>query len=84
MIFDTKIAGIPCQCQVTMARRAIPYAGDINQAIDPPDYGEFDFRILDRKGAPAPWLTEKLTPNDHTRLLEEFQLEVTGERYGYL
>ena len=84
MIFDTKIAGIPCQCQVTMARRAIPYAGDINQAIDPPDSGEFDFRILDRKGYPAPWLETKLASDDHQRLLEEFQLEVMGERYGYL
>ena len=84
MIFNTQIAGIPCQCQVTMCRNAQPFHGDINTAIDPPDYGEFDFRILDRTGYPAPWLTEKLAPDDHNRLLEEFQLEALGERYGYL
>ena len=84
MIFETKVAGIPCQCQVTRCRNAIPYSGDINQAIDPPDLGEFDFRILDRKGNPAHWLEAKLEPDDSLRLLEEFQLEALGERYGYL
>ena len=84
MIFDTKIAGIPCQCQVMVCRNVPPYSGDINQAIDPPDFGEFDFRILDRTGHPAPWLETKLASDDHQRLLEEFQLEVLGERYGYL
>ena len=84
MIFDTKIAGIPCQCQVLLCRNALPVSGDINQRIDPPDTGEFDFRILDRKGYPAIWLEAKLERDDHQRLLEEFQLEVTGERYGYL
>ena len=83
MIFNTKIAGIPCQCQVTRHRTPFPYIEKADQ-INPPDYGEFDFRILDRKGCPAPWLEVKLDPSDHIRLLEEFQLEVLGERYGYL
>lgn len=84
MIFDTKISGIPCQCQVTRYRNSVPFSGDINTAIDPPDYGEFDFRILDRKGYPAPWLEAKLEQGDTLRLLEEFQVEALGERYGYL
>ena len=84
MIFNTQIAGIPCQCQVTLCRNALPVSGDINNSIDPPDTGEFDFFLLDRKGYRAPWLEAKLAPEDHQRLLEEFQLEVTGERYGYL
>ena len=84
MIFDTKISGIPCQCQVTRCRNSVPFFGDVNDAVDPPDRGEFDFRILDRKGYPAPWLEAKLTPEDEIRLLEEFQLEALGERYGYL
>lgn len=84
MIFTTRVAGIPCKCQVLTYRNALPYPMDISQSIDPPDRGEFDFRLLDRNGYPAPWLESKLDQEDPQRLLEEFQLEMFGERYGYL
>ena len=40
---------------------------------DPPEPAEFEFRLLDRKGYPAPWLEDKLTREDHSRLQEEFE-----------
>ena len=83
MIFDTKIAGIPCQCQVTSYTR--PSREYIHSAsLEPPEYGDFTYRILDRKGYPAPWLEAKLGFGDEARLVEEFQLQALGERYGYL
>ena len=84
MIFDTKIAGIPCQCQVTLCRNVFHVSGDTHTFSISPDTGEFDFRILDKEGSPAPWLEANLAPEDPARLLEEFHLEVLGERYGYL
>lgn len=75
MIFTTRVAGIPCQCHVTRSRERIP---------NTPEYGEFDFHLLDRKGYRAPWLETKMTSDDILRLQEEFQLEMLGERGGYL
>ena len=86
MIFDTKIAGIPCQCKVLAFApyKHMQITGSGFGDAEPPEYPEFDFELLDRKGYPAPWLEAKLTSNDSDRLLEESQLEALGERYGYL
>lgn len=86
MEFHTKVASIPCKCRVVQYTPYKPmqiHGFGMGDAI-PPEPEEFDFQILDTKGHPAPWLAEKLTLNDHARLLEEFQLERIGERYGYL
>lgn len=86
MIFDTKIAGIPCQCKITFFSPYRPmkiYGPGMGDA-HPPEYEELSFQILDQKGYPAPWLEKKITPKDQERLREEFHLEHTGERYGYL
>lgn len=86
MIFDTKVAGIPCKCEVTLFSPFKPmqvYGSGMGDC-DPPEPGEFAFKILDRSGYPANWLEKKLTKQDEGRLEEEFQLEQLGERYGYL
>ena len=85
MIFETKIQGIPCKCQVlwiTKGMSAVLYgsgAGDIH----PPELPEFEFRVLDRKGYKAPWLERKMTEADNERLQEEFFLEKALEEYEY-
>lgn len=86
MQFETKVSGIPCVCNVIdySPYRAMRVTGSGMGDCDPPEYEEFDFEILDRKGYKASWLEKKLKPDDKGRLLEEFHLERTGERYGYL
>ena len=86
MQFNTKVGGIPCVCKVTYHTpyRPMRITGSGFGDCDPPEYEEFVFSILDRKGYKANWLEKKLIPSDKERLLEEFNLERTGERYGYL
>ena len=86
MQFDTKIAGIPCQCKVLDYSPYVPMSitGSGMGDCDPPEYECFEYEILDRKGYKASWLENKLTAYDKERLLEEFHIELTGERYGYL
>ena len=86
MEFETKIAGIPCVCRVIdwTPYREMKVTGSGMGDCDPPEYEEFEFEILDRKGYKASWLMAKLTAEDKDRLLEELHIEQTGERYGYL
>lgn len=86
MQFDTRVAGIPCVCEVINRTPYVPMriTGSGFGDADPPEGGEFEFNILDRKGYPAPWLEKKLQPSDSDRLQEEHNIELTGERHGYL
>ena len=70
MIFDSHIAGIPCQIEVTTYRppeRKIVTC----TTIDPPDPGEVEYEVLDRKGYPAEWLARKMTREDEQRIEDE-------------
>lgn len=60
--FETRVAGIPCQCQVIT---------DDTEKRD-----NFEFYILDRKGYYALWLERKLNPVMVDELFEEFQEHV--------
>ncbi len=74
MSFPTRVAGIPCRCEVTHYSRPAPMLvtgwgfGD----AEPPETGEFEYQILDRRGRHAPWLEAKLVEADDDRLLEEY------------
>ena len=84
--FDTHISGIPCQCQVFNATPVIPmkvYGPGMADA-DPPEGGEFDYNILDRKGYRAKWLEAKVTPKDVDRLYEEFCIMQEAEEFDYV
>ena len=74
MIFDTHISGIPCQCEVIYYSPYIPakITGTGFGDAEPPCYGDFIYRILDRKGYPAPWLERKMTDKDEMRIFEEY------------
>ena len=83
MIFDTEVAGIPCQCKVLNycpPRSMMSYGPAMEDAV-PPEESEFDFVLLDRKGYPATWLEKKLTPSDNERLEEELCIELQAQEY---
>lgn len=83
MIFQTTVAGIPCQCRVT---NYVPYqpmriTGSGFGDAEPPQEEEFDYQILDRSGYPATWLENKLTLGDDLRLLGEYKIICKGLEY---
>lgn len=83
MIFPTRINGIPCQCEVLNYETYVPmrsYGPAMEDAM-PPEGGEFDFQILDRKGYQANWLDKYITPQVEMQLFEEFMVARTAERY---
>ena len=82
MIFQTRVAGIPCKCKVNSNKNRRPQ----NHAVPvySSDYSDFNFNLLDLRERPAPWLEIKLTPDDITRLEEEYQVLWLGELYGVL
>jgi hypothetical protein len=83
MIFDTKVHGIPCQCEVTHYRSYKPaFIEGPPENAEPAIPSEFEYNILDKRGRRALWLEKYLTPADNDRLLNEFQLEVRAEDYN--
>lgn len=75
MIFETRVNGIPCQCEVTSYTPA--YAGVLSgpyEDAEEPLPAEWEFKILDRKGRPAPWLEKYITEKEIDRLFDEFQV----------
>ena len=82
MIFETKVNGIPCQCEVIRFTAPTPMkVGSWSRETEPPTKGDFEYNILDLKGNRAEWLEKYLTPDDHQRLLHEFQIETLEDRY---
>lgn len=63
---ETKVAGIPCRAEMMTYWRGYPATRE-----DPEDPAEAEFRILDRRGRHAPWLEQKLTAEDVTRIENE-------------
>jgi hypothetical protein len=70
MVFSTHVQGIPCQCRITHFSPAVPMRvyGPSWDDADPPKPEELDYEILDRKGRPAAWLENKITPADRERI----------------
>lgn len=64
----TRIHGIPCQIEVTNYSPAWP-----GTYWEPPEPEEIEFRVLDRKGHPAPWLEAKLDEDEIIRIEEEWK-----------
>ena len=72
MIFETRICGIPCQCEVLM------YHNDPGRTYGPPENCyppefEFEYQILDRKGYRAEWLERKITDSIEADLITEYE-----------
>lgn len=84
MVFATQINGIPCLCRVDFYSPGSPMriTGTGYGDAEPPEYEEFEFTVLDRKGYKAPWLARKLEPCDTSRLMEEAKAAAFADRYG--
>lgn len=78
MTFDSHIQGIPCQIEITHytppERKFVTCT-----TIDPPDPGELEWQVLDRKGYRADWLANKLTRDDEWRINDECEQFIAEE-----
>lgn len=68
---QTRISGIPCLIEVTSYYPATPMKWFRNGDCAPPEDEEIEFRVLDRKGYPAPWLEKKMDEEDRIRIEQE-------------
>jgi hypothetical protein len=82
MLFETKVAGIPCQCGVHHYLPGTPAStwGRDEDADEGTDE-EFEFHILDMNGKRALWLESKLTDADRDRLLEEYHVTLLEAKH---
>lgn len=83
MIFDSRIAGIPCQIKVVNFYPYVPmhiYGSGYGDA-DPPEEEVLDYEVLDRKGYKAHWLEKKMTDQDESRIYKDFHSQTAGGDY---
>lgn len=75
MIFETYIAGIPCQIEVTLFTEGLPMriTGSGFGDAEPEYLGEFEFVVRDRCGYRADWLADKMSWRDEARIEEEYK-----------
>lgn len=80
MIFNTKVQGIPCKCEVVSYFPPVPARiyGPV-ELCHPAEGGEIELRLRDRKGYVADWLHKKLTTRDIERLEEEAHICMQGQ-----
>lgn len=67
----TRIAGIPCEIEVTHWFVQKPLGPRCDSDWDAMGYTECEFNVLDRYGDPAPWLERKMTEDDRSRIITE-------------
>lgn len=65
---DFRIAGIPCQIELTHLFVQRPLGPLCDSDLDCYGYTDIEFNVLDRKGYPAPWLERKLTEGDRSEI----------------
>ena len=51
--------------------------------VFPPEPGEFEYEILDRRGSRARWLEKYITPAVDERLAEEHAVMQMADYYGH-
>lgn len=74
LVFDTRIAGIPCQIGVTYFHNQPPWRGSAHTCDSDMDYcgyNELEYDVLDRRGRPAAWLERKLTDDIKSEIDQE-------------
>lgn len=67
----TRIAGIPCQVELTYFDPGEPpfllgHPDNWEPGVPP----EVRFDVLDRRGRPAPWLEKKMSDDEHSRIVD--------------
>lgn len=66
---DYRIAGIPCQVEVSYSFTQKPLGPSCDSDLDCYGYTELEFNVLDRKGYPAPWLRRKMTEEEGSEII---------------
>tara|TARA_R110000868_G_C10712251_1_gene750051 strand:- start:330 stop:596 length:267 start_codon:yes stop_codon:yes gene_type:complete len=78
LVFEHRIAGIPCQIGVLNYMYVPPFSKDPHRCETPDEYygySEVDYTILDRKGRPAAWLQRKIT--DDSEIISEIHERIS-------
>lgn len=82
-MISTHIQGIPCQVEVVRASYQRPWRGSKYSAPSDWDYTggwyNIEYDVYDRRGYRAKWLEDKITPDDHKRIIEEIEEEIDPE-----
>lgn len=81
-VFDSRVAGIPCQIGVLSYERHAPMSA--HQAHSDMEYYGFteaDYVILDRRGNPAPWLQNKV--KDEGSILDAIHEQMEAGKCDY-
>lgn len=76
---ETRICGIPCAVAVfdiVSVKGSFSYAAPSD--LDYYGYTDFDYRVCDQRGRPAPWLERKMTKNDRELLEERINEEIAS------
>jgi hypothetical protein len=80
-VFDSRIAGIPCQIGVVNYEKHAPMSvHKAHSDLEFYGYSEANYVVLDRRGRPAPWLQRKL--DDDSSILEQID-ELMGGSCNY-
>jgi hypothetical protein len=82
MQIETRISGIPCLVELTHYARGRSYLyGPPGDCYDEPE--EIEFKVLDRRGRPAPWLERKMSFKDQGRIEDELLSAAKGQEDPY-
>jgi hypothetical protein len=80
-VFDSRVAGIPCQIGVVNYEKHAPMSvHKAHSDLEFYGYSEANYVVLDRRGRPAPWLQRKL--DDDSSILEQID-ELMGGSCNY-
>jgi hypothetical protein len=80
-VFDSRVAGIPCQIGVVNYEKHAPMSvHKAHSDLEFYGYSEANYVVLDRRGRPAPWLQRKL--DDDSSILEQID-ELMGGSCDY-
>lgn len=81
--FASQVCGIPCIIRVDHYYKQRAWRGAVHSCPSDWDYygyEEVEYSVLDRKGYPAAWLERKLSPKEHSRIIEEISQNGAEER----
>lgn len=72
--FDFKVSGIPCIVCVTHYEPDVPAnLSGHPDTWDPPEPGEFEYELYDRKGYRAKWLEDKVREDEFFSMWKKFE-----------
>ncbi|PAU79193.1 hypothetical protein [Halomonas salipaludis] len=74
-MLKARIAGIPCQVEVTGYTPADP-----GSFFEPPSGPEIEYEVYDRRGYKAGWLLAKVSDDDDLAILEQYEASLRESR----